>query len=108
MPDPEPFVQGIKDVEIRIYCNGGSTSVAQALTDSNGFFTVLGNTLDGITFEQTSLPCFAIAELPGDQSCSVFLPKSTLTSTISLVGTLSQHPTGPFANAAATHFVPAH
>ncbi|XP_060178393.1 uncharacterized protein LOC132608385 [Lycium barbarum] len=80
---------GIAGVNVRISCNGGKTSLAQVLTDANGFFQVVLTALDGILFDLNSTPCEVFVDTP-IANCGVDLPKGVLRAPISIVGNLIQ------------------
>ncbi|XP_009627030.1 uncharacterized protein LOC107765646 [Nicotiana tabacum] len=98
---------GIAGVNVKISCNGGSTSLVQVLTDANGYFQTIITALDGILFDQTTTPCQVIIDTP-IASCSLLASTGTLRAPITLVGTLIQTLLGLVADATcgAFHLVP--
>ncbi|KAJ7972028.1 Pollen Ole e 1 allergen and extensin family protein [Quillaja saponaria] len=92
---------GLAGVNVQLVCNG-ATTLTQVLTDSQGFFRIVLNTLDGILFDPSK--CVIRIRLP-IASCSVLAPTSgNLQSVITLAGVV-QSVLGAVANFTSGLFV---
>ncbi|KAL7225421.1 hypothetical protein ACSBR1_020735 [Camellia fascicularis] len=82
-----PTCPGIGGVNVFLSCNGGQTSLAQAITDPAGLVNFTVSFLDGTLFDQSR--CFVYARLP-IASCVAFPPTGNLHAVVKLVGFVQQ------------------
>ncbi|XP_073152269.1 uncharacterized protein [Henckelia pumila] len=81
-----PTCVGLGGVNVNITCNGGTTSLATVLTDTNGFFTTVLDLAEVLLFGG-STPCFATVQLPV-ANCTLLPTTGILRAPLTLTGNL--------------------
>ncbi|KAF7148048.1 hypothetical protein RHSIM_Rhsim03G0040600 [Rhododendron simsii] len=80
-----PLGTGVAGVTVSLSCNGGQTTIAQALSDPTGAVTIVLSTVDSAVFDQSL--CFVTATLPVG-TCTVSPPTGNVKSLLTLVNIL--------------------
>ncbi|GMN53184.1 hypothetical protein TIFTF001_022330 [Ficus carica] len=81
-PGSEPILGGIN---VGLACNGTTKSLAQALTDVNGFYELVFTTVDTVLFDPSQ--CYVFVRLPIGR-CRIYPPTGTLRATLTVVSLL--------------------
>lgn len=95
-PLPGVSSPGIAGINVGVRCNGGTTDIAQALTNSAWFFSVALNLLDGLLFDPSH--CVVYIKLPV-AGCALLPPTGSLQAVPVLIGVV-QSVVGAVANLA--------
>ncbi|KAK3405331.1 hypothetical protein EUGRSUZ_K01698 [Eucalyptus grandis] len=64
-------------------CNGGTTTLGQAVTNTTGFVSAAFKLLDGVVFDPST--CVGTINLLNAASCSLFPPTGTVGTTLTLL-----------------------
>ncbi|KAI6673636.1 hypothetical protein NL676_001542 [Syzygium grande] len=85
VPGTLPTLSGppLRGVSVNITCNGGTTTLGQAVTNTAGFFNATFDILEDLLFDSST--CVGTVNLSSITRCSVFPPTGILRLTLDLV-----------------------